>query len=678
MAKNDNVSRIVSLHVSPADREIISVSKGNRNRKQRSSGLYLVRSGNIYLFQIRIPKRLSSRSKSTLVRISLGPLAHKDARETADALAALARQCFREIGKRMTDNGAEDLLNLLGLGHEGPAGDDWPSELISMFLKGGLYDLRSPPREPTAEEARGHELMRGMVKIAKEVSAKQAGEPYNDLIADNAETLVASHLAKFDVATGPVSLPAQLYSSARVPDAPEPEVKTNESDAEFLPAEAGAANEVVAAGVQASDAEQVSAAVAPAMPATAVSAGKLISATRLITASGTPAFMLDRRNVERPASRKPLFSKVASEYLARRRVSKSDSNRDIETAAIRLNLFAELIGDHPVDTYTGTDLQAFIHLMRDWPRLKKDQPANMTARQIIELTSQTNAERLAEKTLREGYIAVVKAAVHSGMTQHDYKSPFAGATLIYPETARSSVPTEPLSYTKIQRLFEVGTASGMLDEAILPLLAFLTGRRLGLLIHLRGSDFREKFQGVWVAQTAGIVQTPNGWKRLPTKTPASASFFVLHRFLVEIGFVDWAKSQGDEFLFRELMRLADPSKSASSYMGRLMERAGVKEGKGEVFHSLRGGYISESRDQKIEKRERKLQTGHEIGDDEHDKYGFKTLTEMQARMIANLPLNPEIDLSMFHGLDFDKLAAAERTRGRKPKAKAKPEAKAKK
>ena len=53
-----------------------------------------------------------------------------------------------------------------------------------MFLKGGLYDLRSPPREPTAEEARGHELMRGMVKIAKEVSAKQAGEPYNDLIVN--------------------------------------------------------------------------------------------------------------------------------------------------------------------------------------------------------------------------------------------------------------------------------------------------------------------------------------------------------------------------------------------------------------------------------------------------------------------------------------------------------------
>nr|CAD6420516.1 putative integrase/resolvase recombinase protein [Rhizobium sp. Q54] len=675
MAKNDNVSRIVSLHVSAADREIISASKGNRNRKQRSSGLYLVRSGNIYLFQIRIPKRLSSRGRSTLVRISLGPLAHKDARETADALAALARQCFREIEKRMTEDEALDVFNLLGLDNDSSAGDDWPSELISMFLKAGLYDLRSPPREPTPEEARGHELMRGMVKIAKEVSAKQAGEPYNDLIADNAETLVASHLAKFDVATGPVSLPDQLYSSARVPDAPGPEVKTNESDAEILAAEAGAANEVVAAGVQASDAGQVSAAVAPAMPAAAAPPGRPISATRLITSTGTPASKLDRRYVDRPPSSKPLFSVVASEYLANRRASKSDGNRDIDTAEIRLNLFAELIGDHPVDTYTGTDLQAFIYLMGDWPKHKKDQPANLTARQIIELTSQTDAERLAEKTLREGYIAVVKAAVHSGMTSYDYKSPFAGATLKYPETARTSVATEPLSYKKTERLLAVGAASEFLDEVMLPLLSLLTGRRLGLLIHLCGSDFREKFQGVWIAQTSGIVLIDGRWKRVPVKTPASTSFFVLHRFLVEIGFVEWAQSKGDEFLFPELIRLADPSRSASSYMGRLMKRAGVKQGKGEVFHSLRGAYISESRDQKVEKRDRQLQVGHEIGDDEHDKYGFKTLTEKQARMLANLPLNPEIDLSMFHGLDFNKLYAAERTRGRKPNAKPKAEAK---
>lgn len=209
----------------------------------------------------------------------------------------------------------------------------------------------------------------------------------------------------------------------------------------------------------------------------------------------------------------------------------------------------------------------------------------------------------------------------------------------------------------------------MFDNAFLPLLGFLTGRRLGLLLHLKGSDFREKFEGVWVAQTSGIVQKDGVWQRVPIKTGASASFFVLHNFLSEIGFVQWAKQHGDQFLFSQLMRLQDPSKSASSYMARLFEEAGIKESRGEVFHSLRGGYIAETGDQNIEKRVRQMQVGHEIGDDEHDKYGFRTLTEKKAQQLATLPLNPEIDLSMFRGLDFDKLAAAKRTKGRKPTPK---------
>jgi hypothetical protein len=64
-----------------------------------------------------------------------------------------------------------------------------------------------------------------------------------------------------------------------------------------------------------------------------------------------------------------------------------------------------------------------------------------------------------------------------------------------------------------------------------------------------------------------------------------------------------------------------------------------------------------------------MQVGHEIGDDEHDMYGFRTLTETKARQLATLPLKTDIDYSMFKGLDFDKLAAAKRTKGRKPQPK---------
>ncbi len=67
----------------------------------------------------------------------------------------------------------------------------------------------------------------------------------------------------------------------------------------------------------------------------------------------------------------------------------------------------------------------------------------------------------------------------------------------------------------------------------------------------------------------------------------------------------------------------------------------------------------------MDKRDRKLQVGHSLGDDEHDLYGFRSLTEKKAEMLSALPLNPKIDFSMFRGLDFDKMAAKKREKGRR-------------
>ncbi|MDP9562087.1 UNVERIFIED_ORG: hypothetical protein J2740_003294 [Rhizobium nepotum] len=109
------------------------------------------------------------------------------------------------------------------------------------------------------------------------------------------------------------------------------------------------------------------------------------------------------------------------------------------------------------------------------------------------------------------------------------------------------------------------------------------------------------------------------------------------------------------------MRPADPSKSASSYMTRLMEEAGIKNVAQEKFHSLRAGYISASGDEGIEARDRKLQTGHELGADKHELCGFKTFTETNARQIAFMPL-PDIDITPYRGLTFDELAKAKQAR----------------
>ncbi|MBY2964296.1 hypothetical protein HF251_16635 [Rhizobium leguminosarum] len=65
--------------------------------------------------------------------------------------------------------------------------------------------------------------MRGLVRIGQQVSAKLAGRPYDEMIADNAEMLAASHLAKHDKPAEPGTSSHRYYSSTQLSDAPLPQ-----------------------------------------------------------------------------------------------------------------------------------------------------------------------------------------------------------------------------------------------------------------------------------------------------------------------------------------------------------------------------------------------------------------------------------------------------------------------
>jgi hypothetical protein len=78
--------------------------------------------------------------------------------------------------------------------------DDWPFEFATLIFKAALYDIREPAHVPTPEKAKGLEMMRGLVRIGREVSAKQSGQPHDEMIADHAELLTARHLEKYGAA----------------------------------------------------------------------------------------------------------------------------------------------------------------------------------------------------------------------------------------------------------------------------------------------------------------------------------------------------------------------------------------------------------------------------------------------------------------------------------------------
>ena len=586
-------------------------------------------------------------SPARTLRIGLGPLTARQARVEAELLAALARTRFEQLRTARMHNEVS-----------GANEEDLLPEVAAAEVKGYLMAMRhilsqpAPPTPPHQEP--GFAGIRGLVALNRELANGSEGNP---LIVDNAEMLKAQSIARVEE-----TIETAEGAKKSPPPARRDITPASASDACRLSVGAPDTAKPPAPGPAL---RGTSALVpVPAAEAEQASPGRI---HRDENGKIIPAFRLDRRTVARKRSDLPRLSEVAEEYFAAREVKVGPDHKDIKTARMRLSVFLDLIGDHPVDTYTAADLQAFIALMTHWPAQERHRPKDKSPHEVLAANADLRFKPLKRSALEDGYVTTARSIIRYRMTEYDYPDPFLNAKLNYPETAAPKQSTEPLSSEQKSRIFRTGVGGGLLDEAILPLLGDLTGRRLGLLVHLQGSDVREKYPGVFVAQTSGIVLTADGvWRRVPIKTAQSTTFFILHDFLREIGFVDWARSKGQTSLFPELTRLADPSKSASSYMQRLFKKAGVQGNGREVFHSLRGGHIDFLRDAKVDSRDRRLQAGHKI-ENEHDLYGFRAITEDRAFEIAHATLDRRVDYSMFRDLDFDRLARGKRTRGRRPK-----------
>ena len=154
----------------------------------------------------------------------------------------------------------------------------------------------------------------------------------------------------------------------------------------------------------------------------------------------------------------------------------------------------------------------------------------MSAREIIEDNRNLHLKPLSMSSLKNGYLWIVRTVMAEGAAEYDFRDPFEKVRIYYPGTAARPKSSQLLSAAAISSVFRTGVESGLLDETMLPLLGHLTGRRLGLLIHLIGTDIREKYPGVWIAETDGIVKQGGVWQRVPIKTDASTGFFVLHSF----------------------------------------------------------------------------------------------------------------------------------------------------
>lgn len=364
----------------------------------------------------------------------------------------------------------------------------------------------------------------------------------------------------------------------------------------------------------------------------------------------------------------PLYSVAADKYIAALKDTHGEHYVEAKYQNHRRHVFLEIIGDKPVDQYTQDDLQKFVNEIRSLPpnysRRKDYNVANIKL--YIAENKIAKKPGLSVNTLLNNYVVRIKTIIREGCRSAGVSYGLAHVEIKIPKTAPPPRQQIPPDYRALQQVFKAGIDTGVLADLMLPLLGFLTGRRLAILVHLRAEDII-KYHGMWVVAPKSVVTVDGEQITIPIKTVDSLQFYVLNNFLERIGFIEWARNQTG-FVFASLHEdVSDPARTASKRMGRVFDRAGVRRDFLQTFHALRHARRNEDRDQKVDPATSRRQAGRKPGD-QHDAYGGGVISRLEVEGLASAALPSEIDWAMFHGLDFDSLAENKRSpRREKPK-----------
>jgi hypothetical protein len=350
------------------------------------------------------------------------------------------------------------------------------------------------------------------------------------------------------------------------------------------------------------------------------------------------------------------FSVAAQRYLEARR--RQNSNLHESSITYPCDIWVELMGDRPMGEYRGGDLQRFVNEAAFLPpnATKIPELSGCSLRAIIEKNRNGFPYgALGEITLRDGWLAALKGVFAEHLNASDHGSPFSGRKIRFPNhlipgSVHAAPPVEITNF-----LFRQTIEAGAFEDAILSLLARSTGRRLGLLCFLRGSDLQRDLKGMITFAPKTLVTTPAGVRVTPYKTKESTLPFIVPHYVLETGFLWWAERRGERFLFEGLLGAKDPADTASKRLARWIDRAAdelrLPRDQAGVPHGWRRDTHDDMVDAKISDGAARKQVGHAPADI-HEKYKSANLRPVQKLELFDTPVPEGLDLSPFHDLDW--------------------------
>ncbi len=329
--------------------------------------------------------------------------------------------------------------------------------------------------------------------------------------------------------------------------------------------------------------------------------------------------------------------------------------KKVKTDANRIRDFEVYAGNKPVNRYRFSDFQGFTNILARSPaNMSKERTFNgMTREQAADhnsaLPESHRFPTLTGKAIEANYLSPLRMFFKSMAAEYDFRSPLADMSPTIPNTARESVTRVPFTVEELNIWFKAAARETRPDLKWLPLLATLTGARVGELIYLQGKDIYQINDTLWVADLTTDLVIEGEQTERQIKNKSSRRLFALHEVLEQTAFYDHCtRRKAEDWLFPHAFRhgkelVKDPADAASKRLNGRLVGLGIHRSYETTFHSSRHTAKDIMRVAKIDPRTADRQTGHAMKT-AGDNYGSKTLLPEEVEVLAALRLPDGLDL----------------------------------
>lgn len=333
-------------------------------------------------------------------------------------------------------------------------------------------------------------------------------------------------------------------------------------------------------------------------------------------------------------------------------------DKKVKTDNNRIRDFVVCVGNKPVNRYKFSDFQGFTNVLARSPAnmTKERKLSGMTREEAANYNDSLQKEHrfptLTGKAIEANYLSPLRMFFKSMAAEYDFRSPLADMSPTIPNSARESVERVPFTVDELNIWFRAAAQETRPDLKWLPLLATLTGARVGELIFLQGKDLYPVNDTLWVADLTTDLIVEGEQTERQIKNKSSRRLFALHSVLEQTTFYDYlAKRKGENWLFPHAFKhgkedVKDPADAASKRLNGRLEKLGIHRPYETTFHSSRHTAKDIMRVAGVDPRTADRQTGHAMKT-AGDNYGSKTLLTEEVEVLAALALPEGLDLSPY-------------------------------